>query len=134
MDIRCLSGPGVEQFVPILLATYGLDFNGRGIRRQLADQPLSVNGNLIARPSASRKRAYSTGVVVPALTFSCPRAFCMEFLEMEGELSVEIDIVISLVPLSYGCQSWSWNGCNRAEEQPVESNEKSPNKEHRSQV
>ena len=45
MDVRRLPGHGVKQFVLILLATHRLDFNGRGIWRQLADQPLAAQAH-----------------------------------------------------------------------------------------
>ena len=56
---------------------------------------------------------------------------CVELLEMEREFSSEIDIVISLVPLSYGCKRWSWYCCNWTEEQPVDGNAEGPKEERR---
>ena len=42
MYVRRLPSHGVKQPVLILLTVHRLDFNGRGIRRELADQPLSA--------------------------------------------------------------------------------------------
>jgi hypothetical protein len=45
MDIRRLPGHGMEQFALILLAAHRLDFYGRGIRCQLANQPLGAQAH-----------------------------------------------------------------------------------------
>jgi hypothetical protein len=45
MNVGRLPSHSVEQFVLILLTVHRLDFNGRGIRCQLADQPLPAQAH-----------------------------------------------------------------------------------------